>query len=129
MYNIKYLPKNSALIFYGYKIKPAHIKSCLLKLTDLSGLLHSFSIRVLKTERPRRKLIIDVELIEGLVPEKYAADSYLYELISRLRRISRNFREFIRNIPAEAFPELCFHRFNSVIFPDADYKIKSRYIL
>lgn len=124
----KYSSKNGPLLFYGYKIKSADIKKCLLTLTDLSGMLYSFSIRVLKNERPRRKLIIDVEFIEGFIPDKYASDSYLYELIARLRKLSRNFREFIRSVPPEAFPELCFHRFSCLSFQENIYKIKSRYI-
>jgi hypothetical protein len=119
--------KNTSLVFHGCKIKPADIKKCLLKLTDLSGALNSFSIRTIKTERPRRKLIIDVEFVPGFTLEKYAADFYLYELIANLRRISRSFGEFIRIVPAEIFPELHFYRFNEFMFPANLYKIKSRY--
>jgi len=123
----EFIQKGTPLIFCGCKIKLFDLKNCLLKLTDLSGALHSFSIRVIKSERPRRKLIIDIELAQGFDPDNYNADTYLYELISRMRKLSRNFREYIRTVPAESFPELCFHAFGLVAFNESLYKIRNSY--
>ncbi len=121
--------KSGAQVFYGYKIKPADIRQCLLKLTDLSGALYSFSLRVIKNERPRKKLIIDIEMAKGFDPGKYEPDMYLHELIARLKKISRNFREYIRHVPAEFFPELYFHPYSNVQFSYQVYSSKTKYFL
>lgn len=120
-------PKNATFVFYGFKIKASDIKRCLTKLTDLSGALHSFSIRVTRNERPRNKLIIDIEMAEGFDPHKYDNNSYLFEFISLMKKVQRDFREFIRSIPAEFFPELYFHSFRCVHFNTSVFCIKSTY--
>ncbi|HXB40732.1 MAG TPA: hypothetical protein VNZ49_09335 [Bacteroidia bacterium] len=124
-----FIQKGKSLVFSGYKIKPGDIHKCILKLSDLSDALYSFSICIVKNERPRKKLIIDVELAEGFNPEKYSADSYLYELIAQLKSMSTSFREYIRNVPVDSFPELYFHRFRNIYFTDTLYRIKNKYIL
>ena len=120
--------RNTTLSFCGYKIRTAHIRTCLLKLTDLSSALHSFSLRVVKNEMPRRKMIIDVEMARGYDPSRYANDTYLYELLSRLRRMHRGMWDFIKNVPAESFPELYFHAFGSISFDVAVYRTRFKFI-
>lgn len=126
---LNYIQSGGTVVLCGYKIKVYDLRSCLLTFTDLSGALYSFSIRVLKSEMPRRKLIIDVEMTPGFEPERYNYDTYLYELISRMKKVSRQFREFVRNVPADSFPELYFHRFGNVYFDTELYRVKNRYIL
>ncbi len=123
----EFIQKRQSLVFFGHKIKPGDIQKCLLKLSDLLDALNSFSIRVIKSERPRKKLIIDIELAEGFNPEKYSVDSYLYEFISYLKSVSANFREYIRTVPVESFPELYFHKFHNICFTDTIYRIKDKY--
>ena len=125
----EFIQKGRSLAFCGYVIKPGDIKSCLLKLSDLSGMLCSFSIRVVKTERPRRKLIIDVELAEGFDPLRINIEYCLYEFIWRLKNMSRNFAAYIRHVPLESFPELYFHPFNRICIAEGLYRIKEKYPL
>jgi len=124
-----FIKKGGPLIFCGYKIKPGDLKKCLLKLTDLYNALHSFSIRTIEKERPRKKMIIDVELYPGYDPEKYDSVACLHELIKRMKEISKNFREYIRAVSAEAFPELYLHSFKNVSFSDNLYKVKNYYLI
>lgn len=119
--------KNATLVVYGSKIKMSDIRHCLLKLTDLSGALHSFSIRVIINERPRNKLIIDVEMASGFDPARYNEHSYVYEFLSHVKKLQRGFRDFLRNIPAEYFPELYFHAFNQVQFDTSRFRTKCTY--
>ena len=123
----EFIQKGKSLVFFGCKIKPGDIKNCLLILTDLSNSLQSFSIRVIKNERPRKKLIIDVELAQGFSPEKYNAQYCLYELIGYLKKLNANFREYIRTVPLESFPELYFHCFSNICFPESVYRTKDKY--
>lgn len=126
---IYYIKKGNQLVFYGYKIKLSDLKTCLLKLTDLSGMLHSFSIRVLKDERPRKKLIIDLEFAPGFHPGNYSADTCLFELIARMRKLSKNFSQLIRAVPSKDFPEVFLHNFQQVCFDNRIYICKNRYYL
>jgi hypothetical protein len=119
--------KHATLVFYGFKFKTSDIRCSLSKLTDLSGALHSFSIRTIKNERPRNKFIIDVELAKGFDPLKYNDRCYLYEFIAQMKKLQRSFREFIRVIPTTYFPELYFHSYEHVEFDFSRYSIKSTY--
>jgi len=123
------IQKGRSLAFCGYVIKPGDIKTCLLKLSDLSGMLNSFSIRVIKAERPRQKLIIDIELADGFDPLRLNADYYFYEFVWRLKSVSRNFAMYIRNVPIGSFPELYFHAFNRIDFTKSIYRVKEKYFL
>lgn len=120
--------RNTTLSFCGYKIRTADIRACLLKLTDLSNALHSFSVRVVKNEVPRRKMIIDVEMAEGYDPSRYPNDTCLYEVLSRLRRMHRSMRDFIKNVPAESFPELYFHAYGSISFDVRVFRTRFKFI-
>lgn len=125
----EYIQKGRSLAFCGYVIKPGDIKNCLIKLTDLSGMLHSFSIRVIKSERPRKKIIIDIEMAEGYTPRELNINYYLYEFIWRLKLLSRNFADYIKIVPDECFPEIFFYPFNSVTYPQDIYRVKAHYLL
>lgn len=122
------IQKNATLVFYGFKIKSGEIRRCLFKLTDLSGALYGFSVRIVANERPRNKLIIDIEMAEGFDPTKYDRHSYLNEFISRMKKAQCGFREFIRTIPVEYFPELYFHTFRKVQFNPSIYRIKNTFL-
>lgn len=120
--------RNITLSFCGYKIRTADIRTCLLKLTDLSNAFHSFSVRVVRNEMPRRKMIIDVEMAEGYDSSRYPGDTYLYELVSHLRRLHRSIWDFIKNVPTESFPELYFHTYGNVCFDTNVYHTRFRFI-
>jgi hypothetical protein len=120
--------RNITLVFCGYKIKTTDLRTCILRLTDLSNALHSFSVRVRRNETPRRKMIIDLEMAEGFEPWRYAPDSYLYELLSRLRKMHRSLWEFVRHVPADSFPEVNFHAFGNVCFSKELYRTRYTFI-
>jgi phenylacetate-CoA ligase len=117
-----------AVAYYGCKVKPGDLQECIFKIGDLGNVVNGFSIKTVENERCVKKLIIDIELKHGLDPEKYNDGSYLYDLIAKLKEINQDFRESIRMVPAEGFPELHFHKFHSQHFSENDYRIKNKYI-
>lgn len=116
--------RNTTLCFYGYKFRTADLRACLLKLTDLTNALYSFSIRVLIHERPRRTMVIDLEMARGYDPERYAADTALYELLAQLKKMHRAMHGFVQQVPAAYFPELHLHAFGCVQFNTALYRTR-----
>ena len=118
-----------AVAYYGCKIKPGDLQECIFKIADLALAVNSYSIRTVENEKLVKKLIIDIELKHGFEPEKYGDNTYLYDLIARLKEINQDFRESIRMVPAEGFPELCFHKYNTLHFSQNNYSIKNKYIL
>ncbi len=124
-----FIQKGGTLILCGSRIKASDIKRCLCALTDLSGAIHSFAIRFSRHERPRRKLIIEVELNRGYDPGKYNENPYIYELIKRMKELSRGFREYIRVVPLSCFPEMRFNAYRSAYFSVTNTQIERRYFI
>ncbi len=117
-----------AVAYFGSKISPSDIQEIIYRIPLLSENVHAYSIETFEDTEANKKLIINLEMKEG-IQHFENADNISTQLFDELKIINQDFREAIRMVPLDNAPQVKTYLYNTGPFVKNDIRIKLNYII
>lgn len=95
-------------------IKPEDVKISITNIDELRDKVSSAQVSYVKAFENKWQIIIDIYVSKTLISGKeqlsQLCDKYYYELIRELKKVNKNFREYLKHVPLENFPVIHFNK-------------------
>ncbi len=93
-------------------LKQEEIKKSIYNIDELRDKVENAEISYIKALENKWQIIIDVYINKTVANGKEQlndlCDKYYYELIRELKKINKNFREYLKHVPITNFPIIQF---------------------